>query len=41
MKGMKKLASKENLWALFLCLLVILLIISTVDSSPRWIYQGF
>ena len=38
----KKLwASRENLWALALCLVVILLIIFTADSSPLWIYQGF
>ena len=33
--------SRENLWALVLCLVLILLIILTADSSPLWIYQGF
>ena len=33
--------SKDNLWALALCLVVIALIIFTSDSTPLWIYQGF
>ncbi|MFN2221405.1 MAG: hypothetical protein ACK2UH_02540, partial [Candidatus Promineifilaceae bacterium] len=33
--------SRENLLAVALCLMVILLIIATTDSAPRWIYQGF
>ena len=35
------LLSRENLYALLLCLAVILLIILTADQSPQWIYQGF
>jgi hypothetical protein len=38
---MKRLFSRENLFALGLCLIVILLIIVTADSAPQWIYQGF
>jgi hypothetical protein len=38
---LKKLLSRENLLALALCLIVILLIIVTSDSAPQWIYQGF
>lgn len=38
---MKRLLSRENMLALGLCLLVILLIIVTSDSAPQWIYQGF
>ena len=38
---MCRIFSRENLWALVLCLVVILLIIFTADSSPLWIYQGF
>ncbi len=38
---MKKLFSRENLTAVLLCLLVILLLIVTADSAPTWIYQGF
>lgn len=32
---------RENLAALALCIMVILLIIVTTDSAPQWIYQGF
>jgi len=39
--SMKKIFSKENLWALILCLIVIAIIIFTTDSAPLWIYQGF
>lgn len=37
----KKIFSRENLAALFLCLVVILVLILTTDQSPQWIYQGF
>jgi len=33
--------SKENIYALALCLIAILLIILTSDQAPEWIYQGF
>ncbi|MGD0005588.1 MAG: hypothetical protein ABSE06_15315 [Anaerolineaceae bacterium] len=38
---LRRIFSRENLWALVLCLVLILLIIFTADSSPLWIYQGF
>ena len=38
---MRNLLSRENLYALLLCLLAILLLIMTADASPLWIYQGF
>jgi hypothetical protein len=38
---MRRLFSRENLWALLLALALILLVIFTSDSSPLWIYQGF
>jgi hypothetical protein len=38
---MKRLLSRENLLAISLCALLILLVIVTTDSAPRWIYQGF
>jgi len=38
---LRRIFTRENLWALVLCLMVILLIIFTADSSPLWIYQGF
>jgi len=33
--------TRENLWALALFLIIILLVILTADQSPIWIYQGF
>jgi len=33
--------SRENLWALTLCLVVLAVFILSADSSPQWIYQGF
>lgn len=33
--------NKENLYAIILCLILILLIIVSTDSAPQWIYQGF
>jgi hypothetical protein len=38
---MKRILSKENLYALALCLLVVALIILSSDQTPQWIYQGF
>lgn len=38
---MQRIFSRENLLALALCLIVILLIIVTTDAAPQWIYQGF
>lgn len=33
--------TRENRWALVLCLVIIVLVILTADQSPQWIYQGF
>ncbi len=38
---LKKIFSRENVWALVVCLIVITVFIFTADSSPQWIYQGF
>jgi hypothetical protein len=38
---MKSIFSRENLWALLLCLILIALVIFTASSAPIWIYQGF
>ena len=40
-RAMRQLLSRENLLAIVLCLIAILLIIATSDSAPQWIYQGF
>ena len=37
----KRLFSKENLWALALAMMLVALFIFTADSTPLWIYQGF
>jgi len=33
--------SRENLYALAFCLILIAILILTADQSPQWIYQGF
>jgi hypothetical protein len=38
---MRRLFSRENLWALLLALALVALVILSSDSSPLWIYQGF
>jgi len=37
----KKWISKENFYAILLCLILIALVIMSADNSPAWIYQGF
>jgi hypothetical protein len=37
----RRFLSNENLQALILALVLLLLIVLTSDTSPRWIYQGF
>lgn len=36
-----KLFTRENLYALLLCLILIAIVILTASQSPQWIYQGF
>jgi hypothetical protein len=36
-----KIFSRENLYALLLCLILIAILILTADKAPQWIYQGF
>lgn len=38
---LKRLLSKENIYALLLSLILIAILILTADQSPQWIYQGF
>jgi hypothetical protein len=38
---MRRLFSRENLFALLLCLMLIAILILTADQAPQWIYQGF
>jgi hypothetical protein len=37
----RRLFSRENFYALLLCLILIALVILTASQSPQWIYQGF
>jgi hypothetical protein len=37
----RRVFSRENAYALAVCLLAILLIIVTTEGAPRFIYQGF
>ena len=37
----RRLFSRENFYALLLCLALIALVILTASQSPQWIYQGF
>jgi hypothetical protein len=36
-----RIFSRENLFALLLCIILIAIIILTADQAPLWIYQGF
>lgn len=38
---LKSLLTRENLYAVLLCLAVMALLVMTADASPLWIYQGF
>jgi len=38
---LRKIFSRENLYALLLCLILIAILIMTTDQAPVWIYQGF
>ncbi len=38
---LRRIFSRENLFALLLCAILVLVIIVTADSAPQWIYQGF
>ncbi len=37
----RKLLTRENVFALILCLIVMVVIVMTADQAPLWIYQGF
>lgn len=38
---MRRIFSRENRYALALCLILLLLLISMTETAPQWIYQGF
>ncbi|GEM_PF-926155 len=37
----RKLLSRENIYAVLLCLILIAVLILTTEQAPAWIYQGF
>lgn len=37
----RRVLTRENVFAVCLCVLVILVLIVTTESAPQWIYQGF
>lgn len=37
----RRIFTRENLYALLLCLILIAILIFTADKAPLWIYQGF
>jgi uncharacterized protein involved in exopolysaccharide biosynthesis len=40
-RAIRWLFTKENIFALILCLILVAGVIMTADTSPQWIYQGF
>ncbi|RCK76358.1 MAG: hypothetical protein ANABAC_0509 [Anaerolineae bacterium] len=38
---LSRLFSRENIYAVLLCLMLIALFVLTADLAPAWIYQGF
>ncbi len=36
-----RIFTRENLWAVVFCLVLVALVILTASTSPIWIYQGF
>jgi hypothetical protein len=36
-----RLFTRENLWAVVVCLILIALIILSSSNAPVWIYQGY
>lgn len=37
----KRIFSRENFFAILLCLVLIAIVIASADQAPQWIYQGF
>jgi hypothetical protein len=38
---LRRILTKENLYAVLLCLALVALLIFTAGDAPQWIYQGF
>jgi hypothetical protein len=39
--AMRRILTRENLYAILLCLILIAILIMTTGQAPAWIYQGF
>ncbi|MBN1966172.1 MAG: hypothetical protein JW910_16110 [Anaerolineae bacterium] len=39
--AVRRVFSRENVFALLICLVAVFLIIVTADAATQWIYQGF
>lgn len=37
----RRIFSRENLYAVLVCLALVLILILTSSQAPQWIYQGF
>ncbi len=37
----RKIFTRENVFALVFCVILILVVIVNADTAPQWIYQGF
>jgi len=35
------LFSRENIYAVLICLILIAILILSADQAPQWIYQGY
>ncbi len=38
---LRRILTRENLYAVLLCLALVALLIFTAGDAPQWIYQGF
>jgi hypothetical protein len=38
---LQRIFTRENIFAFFLCLIIVAVVIMTADTAPQWIYQGF
>jgi hypothetical protein len=38
---LRRLFTRENLYAFLVCLVLISILVLTTDQAPQWIYQGF
>lgn len=38
---LNRVFTRENLFAILFCVLLIALVLITTDTAPQWIYQGF